>query len=100
MRVCSTCFLPAWPHIFCLGAPVARCRRCSLRCALSLSGPFFVCDCDHSVDVAPMLQLLPWSSPLIPTWPINDVRGAAWGKCRVAGGGRVVEVCEKEDLQA
>lgn len=65
---------------------------------LSLTGPFFVCDCDHSIDVTAMQGLLPWSSILVPTWPMHGQRSSAWGKVRVDESGRVREVCEKETM--
>ena len=68
--------------------------------ALALTGPFFVCDCDHSVDVSAMARLLPWPCVMVPTWPLRGQRPSAWGKVRVKGdgSGTVVEVCEKEDM--
>lgn len=48
---------------------------------LSLTGPAFVCDCDHSIDVTPMMSLLGTSfDAAIPTWYIEPKEYAHWGK--------------------
>jgi hypothetical protein len=66
---------------------------------LGLSGPCFVCDCDHSIDVSPMLAVSPWPTVLVPTWPLEDPADKRWGKARLGAGGAIVELCEKQAME-
>ena len=60
-----------------------------------LKGPAFVCDCDHSIDISPMLPL-PECDVLVPTWNIEPADYPSFGKVKFDKYGRVSEFCEKE----
>jgi hypothetical protein len=66
---------------------------------LGLTGPCFVCDCDHSIDVSPMMAVNPWPTVLVPTWPLEDPADKRWGKARLGPGGNIIELCEKQAME-
>lgn len=52
----------------------------------SITGPCFVCDCDHQIDITPMLSIdYSKHSVLIPTWHIEPNDYPNWGKVKVDG---------------
>ena len=67
-------------------------------CELALAGPCFVCDCDHAIDVGPMLAVVPWPTVLVPTWPLDDPADKRWGKARLDASGAIIELCEKQAM--
>jgi hypothetical protein len=49
-----------------------------------LSGASFICDCDHSIDIQPMLEVeLSGQDVVVPTWNIQPVDYPNWGKVSV-----------------
>lgn len=63
-----------------------------------LSGRAIVCDCDHSIDVDPLFELLVKGEPadcVIPLWNLDGEDLKAWSVAAVSDDGRVVDVAEK-----
>jgi hypothetical protein len=60
-----------------------------------LKGPAFVCDCDHSIDISPMMTF-PECDVLVPTWAIKPDEYASFGKVKFNKYGHVAAFCEKE----
>ena len=72
-------------------------------CDLNLSGPTFVCDCDHKVDIQPMMDVYNRLTQegqhdfvIIPTWSISEDEYPSWGKVGLDKNNKVVAFCEKE----
>jgi hypothetical protein len=68
-----------------------------------LKGAAFICDCDHSIDIFPMIQnlnndLLNYEV-LIPTWKIRPEEYFSWGKVKLTTTTEILDFCEKELLQ-
>ena len=66
---------------------------------LAARGPAMICDCDHSLDVAPLFAAFAASSSspfdaLVPVWPLDGEDVAAWSVARVDGD-RVRAIAEK-----
>lgn len=60
-------------------------------------GPAFVCDCDHSLDVAPLFQWLSAGTAhdaLLPVWPLEPDNLSSWSVAMVEGD-RVWGIAEK-----
>jgi len=59
-------------------------------------GPALICDCDHSLDVAPLFDAFEQAKfdALLPVWPLDGEDVAAWSVARVDDG-RVLAVGEK-----
>lgn len=70
---------------------------------LGLQGPAFVCDCDHCLDIEPMIQkmLLCSADVIIPTWCFRAQDHAEWGKvCINKADNHAIAFCEKEQMIA
>ena len=71
---------------------------------LDLEGPTFVCDCDHRVDITPIMKkyneikLSCKDFIIIPTWVIKESEYQHWGKVRLDDSGSINAFCEKEYL--
>lgn len=53
----------------------------------NIHGPSFVCDCDHRINITPMLEAISKDfDVLVPTWHIEPVDYPHWGKVKVEGG--------------
>lgn len=64
---------------------------------LGLSGPAFICDCDHSVDVTPMVQNIGRTfDASVATWEIPSDEYSLWGKVKVDQRDRLVSFHEKD----
>jgi hypothetical protein len=66
---------------------------------LGVRGPAMICDCDHSLDVAPLFAGFARGSAepfdaLLPVWPLDGEDVAAWSVARVEDG-RVLAIAEK-----
>lgn len=66
---------------------------------LSARGPAMICDCDHSLEVAPLFAAFGAASAapfdaLLPVWPLDGEDVAAWSVARVDAG-RVLAIAEK-----
>lgn len=63
---------------------------------LGARGPAMVCDCDHSLDVAPLFDAFETTrfDALLPVWPLDGEDVAAWSVARVEDG-RVRAIGEK-----
>jgi aminoglycoside phosphotransferase (APT) family kinase protein len=60
-----------------------------------LKGPAFFCDCDHAIDIGPML--IPTDAAVIvPTWTIKPDEYPSFGKVKFNKYGHVAAFCEKE----
>jgi hypothetical protein len=59
-------------------------------------GPALICDCDHSLDVAPLFDAFERDrfDALLPVWPLDGEDVAAWSVARVEDG-RVLAIAEK-----
>lgn len=64
-----------------------------------LSGSAFVCDCDHSIDITPMLEYLNEKTILIPTWSIEPKDYPHWGKVELNEDGNMKRFVEKESIE-
>lgn len=63
-----------------------------------LVGPAVICDCDHSLDVDPIVEQISLSQDaLIPTWSIDESEYANWSKV-MHDDGKIRLICEKEHL--
>jgi hypothetical protein len=63
-----------------------------------IGGAMIACDCDHSVDVSPLMVLAMSSNPpacAFPIWPISDEEIVSWSVAKLDPNGRVVSVAEK-----
>lgn len=64
-----------------------------------ISGEVMICDCDHWLDLAPVM---PWLNSdakpdcLFPAWPLEGEQIHAWGVAAVADDGRVTAIAEKK----
>lgn len=76
----------------------------TLQCAIdkyNITGPSFVCDCDHSINITPMLEklnILTQFDVFIPTWDIELSDYENWGKV-ILENGNIKTFCEKEFIQ-
>lgn len=63
---------------------------------LGARGPAMICDCDHSLDVAPLFDAFEHTKfdALLPVWPLDGEDVAAWSVARVEDG-RVLAIAEK-----
>lgn len=69
----------------------------------NLKGPAFVCDCDHSIQIDPMIEsidLLEKMDVFIPTWNIEEKDYIHWGKIKLNKDYQIVDFCEKEYMKA
>jgi molybdopterin-guanine dinucleotide biosynthesis protein A len=61
----------------------------------------FICDCDHRINISPMIELLQSSTEniefIIPTWCINEDEHNLWGKVLLKSG-KIVNFFEKESV--
>ena len=63
----------------------------------------FICDCDHAINVSPMIELLQNVKDdaniefIIPTWRINEDEHYNWGKVLLKNG-KIVNFFEKESV--
>ena len=75
--------------------PAETLRQCIE--ARKITGPIVVCDCDHAIDVAPLLARARDSHAacIIPTWDIGADPLTAWGIAGIDGAGRVRAIAEK-----
>lgn len=62
----------------------------------NLTGSAFVCDCDHSIDITPMVSHLFKYDVLIPTWAIQKEDYPHWGKIQLSDDETILDFCEKE----
>lgn len=69
----------------------------------NLKGTAFVCDCDHSIQIDPMIEsidLLEKMDVFIPTWNIEEKDYIHWGKIKLNKDYQIVDFCEKEYMKA
>jgi molybdopterin-guanine dinucleotide biosynthesis protein A len=61
----------------------------------------FICDCDHRINISPMIEVLQKSTEniefIIPTWCINEGEHNLWGKVLLKSG-KIVNFFEKESV--
>ena len=64
---------------------------------LGARGPAMICDCDHSLDVAPLFDAFEGDrfDALLPVWPLDGEDVAAWSVARVDSD-RVLAIAEKQ----
>lgn len=68
----------------------------------NIKGPSFVCDCDHSINITPMveqLNKLDNFDVFIPTWEIEPAEYKNWGKIVLDHQRKIVTFCEKEFIE-
>jgi hydroxymethylpyrimidine pyrophosphatase-like HAD family hydrolase len=68
---------------------------------LSLSGEAFTCDCDHSININPMVSVLKESTAsapdiLIPVWKCKDYEAKDFSKVKIDLSGEILSFTEKE----
>lgn len=65
-----------------------------------LKGPFLICDCDHSIDVGPMIDFLKTQKIcdiILPIWNIKNEDKKKWGKVYITKStNKIKSLCEKE----
>jgi GTP:adenosylcobinamide-phosphate guanylyltransferase len=65
---------------------------------LGATGPAFICDCDHALDVTPLFDAVAHGTPfdaLLPVWPLDGENVASWSVALIDAG-RVSAIGEKE----
>ena len=63
-----------------------------------LKGPVVICDCDHSIDVSPLISSLDSNADVwIPTWKITEDEHHNWSKVMHSPKG-IHMICEKEHV--
>jgi hypothetical protein len=65
---------------------------------LDISGYAFTCDCDHSVQIEPILDILrggTYPKLLVPTWKISEQDTVNWGTIKISDTGEYISVQEK-----
>jgi hypothetical protein len=65
---------------------------------LDISGYAFTCDCDHSVNIEPILEILRrghYPKLLVPTWKITEEDTINWGTIKISDNGEHISVQEK-----
>jgi len=62
----------------------------------NLSGSFFICDCDHSINIDPMIECIKNKVPdvIVPLWQIKESESSLFGKVKITLSN--VEFYEKE----
>lgn len=63
---------------------------------LAARGPAFVCDCDHSLDVAPLFGFGSPFDVLLPVWSLAGEDHASWSIAAVGRDRRVRAIAEKK----
>lgn len=58
----------------------------------NITGPSFVCDCDHKIDISDMLEHT--NSVVVPVWNITPEQYPNWGKVKIEN--HKLYFCEKE----
>ena len=69
----------------------------------NLNGLAFVCDCDHAIQIEPMIEnldLLDKYDVIIPTWNIEEKDYAQWGKIKLDQQNNIIDFCEKEYMNS
>jgi hypothetical protein len=64
-----------------------------------VSGAVTICDCDHSVEVGPLFDLVLSEDPFdcaVPVWPLSMDEVHAWAVARLDEGGRITAIAEKK----
>ena len=62
----------------------------------AVQGPAFICDCDHYVNVEPMMPLMDDTDIIVPTATIAENEFASWGKVKLTPNGSPISFHEKE----
>lgn len=64
----------------------------------SINGPFFICDCDHAINIEPMIQYLMTTIPdvLVPTWSIEESEQSLYAKVLLNSSNTPIKYYEKE----
>lgn len=68
----------------------------------NLSGNAFVCDCDHIIDILPLIpeiETLNTFEVIIPTWTIQEHEYHSFGKVKL-NNNKIVDFCEKEYMHS
>ena len=67
---------------------------------LQLSGLSFICDCDHSIDIKPIIEksIKTNFEVIIPVWTISKEDFSSWGKVKINSNNKILDFCEKELL--
>ncbi|MBN20733.1 MAG: hypothetical protein CL678_05530 [Bdellovibrionaceae bacterium] len=72
------------------------------KCIISekINGSCFICDCDHSINISPMMNYLDQYDILIPIWDIKKENRDSWGKIYLnKDNNNIIKICEKETLE-
>ena len=66
-----------------------------------ISGSCFICDCDHSINISPMMNYIKNDNydVLIPIWNIKEENRHSWGKIYLNRDNNITNICEKETLE-
>jgi len=62
----------------------------------NLAGSFFICDCDHAINIEPMIEYINTKIPdiIVPLWTIKESESASFGKVKISPSS--VDFYEKE----
>jgi len=73
------------------------CKALSMQ---NIEGPSFICDCDHRIDIEPMLNPIRSGEYdiIIPTWNLKGENMSAWSKVYLDNDMKVISISEKETL--
>jgi len=69
---------------------------------LDIRGPSFICDCDHSINIEPMVKIIKNNTEadiIIPVWNISESEYKKWGKIIINKNYSIMNFCEKEFVQ-
>ena len=67
----------------------------------NITGPSFVCDCDHMIRINPFLPLLKTrnlADITIPVWDITEDNQKSWGKVKLSVNNKILSYHEKEQI--
>jgi hypothetical protein len=69
---------------------------------LQLSGSCMICDCDHSIQLTEVLDLIldPMSDMIVPTWTFKEDDYFSWAKVKLNGDRHAISFHEKERVEA
>lgn len=66
---------------------------------VGIRGPAIVCDCDHSVEIEPLVRRLDQSPPpdcILPLWSLAGEDVKSWGVAGLGEGDRILDIAEKK----
>jgi hypothetical protein len=62
----------------------------------NIKGPSFMCDCDHKINIKPMIKFIDNYDLIIPVWNIKEEQSYNYGKVILDNSQNILRFCEKE----